>query len=83
MLVFEGGRVEGLLTTLRVPMRTLKGDWSAATISAMKLALSPMMVIREMACIARTTVKVAPRAPMFAFAIMNLVEGGVWVLKVE
>ena len=42
----------------------------AATISAMKFALMPMMVTREMASIARTTVKVAPSAPKFAPCIL-------------
>ena len=31
----------------------------------MKLAVMPMMLIREMACMPLTTVKVAPRAPKF------------------
>ena len=34
-----------------------------ATISAMKFAVMPIMEMRQMACIARTTVKDAPRAP--------------------
>ena len=42
----------------------------AATISAMKFALIPMMAMREMASMARTTVKVAPRAPKFAPCIL-------------
>jgi hypothetical protein len=51
------------LTTLRVPTRTLGGELLAPTISAMKLAVIPMMAMSDMACIPRTTVKVAPRAP--------------------
>lgn len=51
------------LTTLRVPIRTWGGAWFEETISAMKLAVMPMIAMREMACIPRTTVKVAPRAP--------------------
>ena len=34
-----------------------------ATISAMKFAVMPMIEMRHMACIARVTVKDAPRAP--------------------
>jgi hypothetical protein len=62
-----GGRV---LTTLRVPMRTCGGAWSAETISDMKFDVIPIMVMREIACMARTTVKVAPRAPKFWLAIL-------------
>jgi hypothetical protein len=51
-------------------MRTCGGAWSAVTISEMKFEVMPMMVMREMACMARTTVKVAPRAPKFWDAIM-------------
>lgn len=58
-----------VLTTLSVPMSTFGGDWSACTISEMKLAVIPIMVMRETACIPLTTVKVAPRAPKFCFAI--------------
>ena len=56
-------------TTLRVPISTFGGAWSAVTISEMKFEVMPMMVIREMACMARTTMKVAPRAPKFWEAI--------------
>lgn len=52
-----------MTTTERVPMRTLGGTVLAETISAMKLLTMPMMVIRETACMPRTTVKVIPRAP--------------------
>ena len=52
-------------TTLRVPIRTWGGAWLAETISAMKFEVIPIMVMRQMACRARTTVKVAPRAPKF------------------
>lgn len=55
--------VQRALTTLRVPTRTLGGELSAETISWMKLAVMPMMEMRQMACMPRTTVKVAPRAP--------------------
>jgi hypothetical protein len=48
----------------RVAMSTLGGAWSAATISEMKFAVMPMMVMRDMACIARTTFQVAERAPV-------------------
>ena len=57
-------------TTLSVPMSTGGGAWFTATISATKFALMPMMVMREMASMARTTVKVAPRAPKFAPCIL-------------
>ena len=58
------------LTTLRVPISTLGGFWSATTISETKLEEMPIMVMREMACMARTTVKVAPKAPKFWDAIL-------------
>lgn len=44
-------------------MMTLGGDCFAVTISEMKFAVIPMMLMRQMASIARTTVNVAPRAP--------------------
>jgi hypothetical protein len=44
-------------------MMTFGGDWSDVTISEMKLAVMPMMLMRAMASIALTTMKVAPRAP--------------------
>jgi len=44
-------------------MRTFGGAWSADTISEMKFAVIPMMVMSEMACMARTTFQVAERAP--------------------
>jgi len=49
----------------------------------MKFALNPMMVMSDMACIARTTVKVAPRAPMFTFAIAEFRGRGAGLKKVE
>jgi hypothetical protein len=52
-----------MTVTERVAMSTLGGAWSAATISAMKFAVMPMMEMRQMACMARATVKDAPRAP--------------------
>lgn len=51
------------LTTLRVPIRTEGGFWSSLTIWSMKFEVMPMMAMRETNCMARTTVKVAPRAP--------------------
>ena len=53
-----------------MPIKTFGGAWSAATISEMKLDVMPMIVMSEMACMARTTVKVAPRAPNFWDAIL-------------
>lgn len=50
-------------TTLRVPMMTFGGDCLPVTISEMKLAVIPMMLIRQIASMDRTTVKVTPRAP--------------------
>jgi hypothetical protein len=69
----EGGR-EGL-TTLRVPISTCGGAWSAVTISEMKFEVIPMIAMREMDCRVRTTVKVAPRAPKFWLAILMCTEG--------
>ena len=51
------------LTMLRVPIRMLGGVVVAATISAMKFAVIPMIEIRQIPCMVLTTVKVAPRAP--------------------
>lgn len=59
------------LTTESVPMRTCGGDWFEATISAMKLAVIPMMAMREITCMMRTTVNVAPRAPNFGPGMMK------------
>ena len=50
---------------------TFGGDCFDDTISEMKLAVIPMMLIREMASIALTAVKVAPRAPK----LEGIVEG--------
>lgn len=61
-------------------MITLGGDCLDETISEMKLAVIPMMLIREMASIARTTVKVAPRAPTLEGIVG--VGGGFLVLEV-
>jgi hypothetical protein len=58
-------------TTLSVPTRTGGGVWLTDTISETKLAVMPMMEMSEMACIPRTTVKVAPRAPKFGPGILN------------
>lgn len=58
-------------TTLRVPTRTGGGVWLTDTISATKLAVMPMMEMRETACIPLTTVKVAPRAPNCGPGILN------------
>ena len=38
----------------------------------MKFEVIPMMAMREMACMARTTVKVMPRAPKFCPAMMKV-----------
>lgn len=57
----KGGN--GVLTTLRVPMRTGGGFWSSLTIWSMKFEVIPIMVMRHTDCKARTTVNVAPRAP--------------------
>lgn len=62
---------KGRLTTLRVPTRTFGGAVAAATISATKLAVMPMMEMRQMTCIARTTVKVAPRAPYLGAGMLS------------
>lgn len=62
--------------TLRVPIRTCGGAWFADTISAMKLAVMPMMAMREMTCMPRTTVKVAPRAPNCGPGILAVGGGG-------
>jgi hypothetical protein len=59
------------LTTLRVPTSTLGGVFPALTMSEMKLAVMPMMEMRETACMPLTTVKVAPRAPCVGGAMMN------------
>lgn len=53
-------------------MMTLGGDCLDETISEMKFAVMPMIAIREIASMARTTVKVAPRAPK----LEGIVEGG-------
>jgi hypothetical protein len=42
-------RVDRLLTTVIVPMKTLGGVAFLETISAMKLAVRPMMAMREQA----------------------------------
>ena len=52
-----------VLTTLRVPTRTLGGVWLSETIMEMKFAVMPMMAIKESDCRIRTLFKVAPRAP--------------------
>jgi len=57
--------------TLRVPTRTGGGVWLTDTISETKLAVMPMMEMRETACIPLTTVKVAPRAPNCGPGILN------------
>jgi hypothetical protein len=62
------------LTTLRVPTSTFGGAFSAATISEMKLAVMPMMEMRDTACMPLTTVKVAPRAPKVGAGMANVVE---------
>jgi len=61
-------------------MITWGGTWSADTISAMKLAVMPMMVMREMACMPLTTVKVAPRAPKLGAILENVVGWDGWGL---
>lgn len=61
--------MEGL-TTLRVPTMTEGGAWFTDTISEMKLAVMPMMAMRDTACMPRTTVKVMPRAPKFGPCIL-------------
>jgi hypothetical protein len=58
-----------------VPTRTFGGACSTAIISAMKFAVIPMMEMREMACIPRTTVKVAPKAPKFGPCILTCWSG--------
>lgn len=74
-MLVGGGRGERQgRTTLRVPISTRGGAWSAVTISEMKFEVIPIMVMREMACMARTTVNVAPRAPKFWEAIVMGVE---------
>ena len=42
-----------------------------------------MMVMRDIACMALTTVKVAPRAPKFWEAILMVVLTGVWEVGLE
>ena len=69
-VVAGGGRGKGH-TTLRVPTRTGGGVRWELTISEMKLAVMPMMPIREMTWRPRTTVKVVPRAPYFGAGILN------------
>lgn len=59
--VFAIQRVK--ITTERVPTRTLGGTVLFATMSAMKLAVIPMIEMSETACIPRITVKVIPKAP--------------------
>jgi hypothetical protein len=59
----------GQLTTLIVPMRTLGGTASAETISEIKLAVIPMIAMRETTCIPLVTMKVAPSAPL-SFIVM-------------
>jgi len=44
-------------------MSTFGGVALAETISEMKLAAIPMMAIKDAACIALVTLKVAPNAP--------------------
>lgn len=58
-------------TTLSVPMRTVCGTWLFATISWMKFEVMPMMATSEIASIARTTVKVMPRAPNLVADILQ------------
>jgi hypothetical protein len=55
-----------------VPTRTFGGVLLAVTISEMKLAVMPMMAISDTACMPRTTVKVAPRAPWFGIGMVNI-----------
>jgi len=50
-------------TTLSVPISTFGGAVFADTISAMKLAVMPIMAIKDTACRIRVILNVAPRAP--------------------
>ena len=52
-------------TTVRVPTSTLGGVLSAEIISEMKLAVMPIIPVRQTTCRMRVTVNVAPRAPFF------------------
>lgn len=54
---------KGRHTMVIVPMNIPGGVASLSTISAMKLAVSPMMAMRQQACTMRAIWKVAPRAP--------------------
>ena len=86
VICWLGLRRDKELTTLRVPTRTECGAWLAATISWMKFEVIPMMATREIACMARTTVKVMPRAPKFCPVMMKVeveVEVGGGVLKYD
>lgn len=55
-------------------MRTCGGDCEAETISEMKFAVMPIMVMRQTTCMARTTFQVAARAPPEVRA--DILEGG-------
>lgn len=68
--VIEGCGNERLLTTVIVPMKTLGGVAFLETISAMKLAVRPMMAMREQAWTIRAIWKVAPSAPYLAMLIV-------------
>lgn len=59
-----------LRTTVIVPMKTLGGVAFLETISAMKLAVRPMMAMREQACTIRAIWKVAPSTPYLAMLIV-------------
>jgi hypothetical protein len=51
------------LTTTRVPISSEGAAYELVTTSDMKFAANPMMVMSEMNCMPRMTVKVMPRAP--------------------
>lgn len=56
-------------TMVIVPMKMAGGVASLSTISAMKLAVRPMMAMRQHAWMMRATWKVAPRAPYLGMLV--------------
>ncbi len=61
----EEAGVQRILTTESVPIRTFGGTVLFATISEMKLAVIPIMEMRETVWRPRMLVKLVPRAPWF------------------
>lgn len=61
------------LTIVMVPMKMAGGDALLETISAMKLAVRPMMAMREQSWMMRAQRKVAPRRPKGSIFVLSVV----------